>query len=143
MLRIFLIALLLASPVLAKELIIKVTPLEKISTADENLQEGDYVNFKVVEDAGEKVKQNDIVTGLVTYLEPNGFFGKEAMLSIESFTTKDGHKLDGAIYAKGNAHNQVMEFNDFAGVPTIWVRGGEVKLLPEKDIFLLYLENKQ
>lgn len=138
--RILITLALLCSPVLAKELVLKVTPVEKITTSNEKLQEGDYVKFKAVNTIG-KIKEGETITGLITLLEPNGFFGKEAMLSVEQFSTSDSQKLNGSIYAKGNQHNQIMEFNGFIGITEMWFRGGEVTLLPDKDVFLLYMEN--
>lgn len=130
----------LCSPVLAKELVIKVTPVEKITTSCDKLQEGDYVKFKVIDNVNDKIKKDDIVTGLITYYEPNGYWGKEAMISIENFVTENNIKLNGAIYVKGNQHNQFMEFKDIIGIPGDILRGGEAHLKPDKHVFLLYLE---
>lgn len=132
---------LLCSPVFAKEMVIKVTPVEKITTSCDKLQEGDYVKFKIINDINSKIKKDNIVTGLVTYYEPNGYWGKEAMISIENFVTENNTKLNGAIYVKGNQHNQIMEFKDIIGIPGGFLRGGEAHLTPQKDVFLLYLEN--
>lgn len=120
---------------------IKVTPVKKITTSNENLLEGDIVEFKVIDSTlPEKIKKGDIVSGYITYYEPNGFAGKEATLHIEQFQTAKGDKLDGMIYAKGDQHNQIMEFKETLGIPAIWLRGGEVNLIPKNDVFLLYME---
>lgn len=143
--RCLVIIALLCNPVLANELVLKVTPFEKITTSDEKLQEGDYVTFKVLNTVNDKIKEGDKITGIVTYYEPNGFLGKEAMISIENFVTDNNIKLKGAIFAKGNQHNQIMEFKDvsilFSLLPINLFRGGEVHFYPNEDIFLLYMEN--
>lgn len=133
--------MLLGSSAIASEYIIQVTPVKKITTSGEKLLEGDNIDFRVINSTlPQKIKINDIVSGYVTYYEPNGFAGKEAMLHIEQFNSADGTKLNGMIFAKGNQHNQIMEFKETIGIPALWLRGGEVSLIPEKDVFLLYLE---
>lgn len=136
----FLIILLNTGVIQAKELIVEITPVNKITTGGKNLQEGDFVDFRVVND-NDKLKKGEIVTGLVTYLDPNGFAGKTAALNIEQFqikTTKE--KLKGGIYLDGSAHNQIMEFKDHLLLPTMYVRGGEITLKPDKHTFVIYLE---
>lgn len=117
---------------------IKVTPAETISTTRKNqLNEGDFVNFKVVEDY-ETIKKDEIVTGVVTSIEENGFAGKEAQVLIENFK-HNNEPLYGEIYLHGNVHKKLNEFVDssFSGFP-IWMRGGEVIARPNEQTFLLY-----
>lgn len=144
MLRYHLLALVIlitGSCTYAFEHILQVTPIKKVTTSNENLLEGDVVEFKVIESTlPEKIKKGDIVSGYITYYEPNGFAGKEAILHIEQFQTSNGYKLNGMIFAKGNQHNQIMEFKETLGIPALWMRGGEVNLIPKKDVFLLYPE---
>lgn len=135
-----LLLLLAGAPVFASEQVITVTPVEKITTSSDKFQEGDIVTFKVIKSSSEKIKNGETVSGFVTYYEPNGFAGKEAIVHIEQFTAGSGTKLNGMIYAKGNQHNQIMEFKETIGIPAMWTRGGEVNFIPEKDVFLLYTE---
>ena len=142
MIRLLLIIAFLCSPVFAGETVIKVTPAQKITTSDDSLQEGDYVKFKVLNTVNERIKEGDIVTGLVTYIEPNGFLGKEAALSIGNFHTENNINLKGEIYGKGTIHNPFMTFNDvLLGLNINIFRGGEVHFFPDKNVFLLYWEN--
>lgn len=136
-----LIILLNAGIISAKEIVVEVTPVNKITTAGKSLKEGDFMDFKVIKD-NESLKKGDIVTGMVTELKPNGFIGETAGISIEEFRVKETRKkLKGGIYLDGSTHNQIMEFKDHLLLPTIYVRGGEVTLKPDKHVFLLYLEN--
>lgn len=127
----------------AKELPVTVTPVNKLTTSGKSLHEGDFVDFKVVKDCG-TLKKGDLVTGLVTNLDPNGFTGKTAYLAIEEFRVKStGEKLNGGIYSDGNPHNQIMEFKGNLILSTLYVRGGEIIIKPDKHTFLLYQEVKE
>lgn len=113
-----------------KELV-QITPVEKITTSHDKISEGDFVNFKII-------NTNTNVRGLITKYEPNGWLGKEAILVIDQFYTPEtGEKYIGTICLQGNEHNQVMEF--FTWID-LWVRGGEVTILPNKNIFSLWRE---
>lgn len=125
----------------AGEIPVEVTPAFKVTTGGKTLQEGDFIDFKVVKDSG-RLKKGAEVTGIVTYLDGNGFAGKAAAINIEEFRIKNtAEKLKGGIYIYGSAHNQFMEFKDNLLLPTAFIRGGEITLKPQKHIFMLYLEN--
>ena len=76
----FLLLFILASlplsvtPAFAKKELVNITPVEKITTANDKVMEGDYVNFKIV-------NTDKILRGLVVKYEPNGMLGKEAIAS--------------------------------------------------------------
>ncbi len=119
----------------AQDIAIKITPKYKYTTSTLALQEGDYLEFKVVEDVGD-IKKDTIVTGLLTERCENGFEGKVGSLYVEQL--KMGNKsLNGVIYQKGNPHELFLE-HFFS---SIWVRGGEAFLIPDKDVFTVYLRN--
>lgn len=125
----------------AKDITIEVTPVNKITTGDSELAEGDFVDFKVT-NSNPKLKKDTLITGLITHIEPNGFAGKEAYLLIEQFKVKtNGQKLKGSIHLQGNSHNQIMEFKEPLLLPTMYVRGGEITLKPNKDVFMLFMED--
>ena len=69
----------------AEEVPVTITPLEKISTADKNLHEGDTVEFK-------DTKTGEIITGIIKELTPNGFAGEQAALLINNFKYKNSSK---------------------------------------------------
>lgn len=127
---VLLLALLsLSLPAFAEKTEVLITPIEKITTAGKGISEGDYVDFKVV---GTDKK----LRGLVVKYQENGFGGKEAILVVDRFRALNSDdKYEGTISINGNQHNGVMEF--FSGW-ALYVRGGEVKILPDKDVFSLW-----
>lgn len=133
----FLLLFILASlplsvtPAFAKKELVNITPVEKITTANDKVMEGDYVNFKIV-------NTDKILRGLVVKYEPNGMLGKEAILVIDQFyDTKSGEQYTGTIALNGSQHNEVMEYLTWFD---LWARGGEVTILPDKDVFGLWRE---
>ncbi len=115
-------------PTFAKTEIL-VTPIEKITTANNSVNEGDYIDFKVL---GSDKK----LRGLIVKYQENGFGGIEAILVVDQFRAiNSDDKYEGTIAINGNQHNQIMEF--FASW-AIYIRGGEVTILPDKDIFTLW-----
>lgn len=126
----------------ASDIPVKVTPNSIITTASRksSIMEGDFVDFRVLEDAG-YLKKGDIITGLVTNIEDNGFNGKAAEILIENFQFKN-KKLKGYIYLKGSSHKKLAEFTEYnlSEAPS-FIRGGEVIARPDECDFILYLEN--
>lgn len=124
-----------------KEVAVEVTPAVKITTCDETLQEGDLVKFYVINDVA-WLKKGDIVTGTVTNLETNGFMGKSAQILIENFTV-NGKKLQGNVYVSGNEHKKYQDYVDNVFSSHSWlIRGGEVNMIPNKNVYILYWEQK-
>ncbi len=118
-------------PVLAERVLVDITPVKKISTSKDEFMEGDYVDFKVI-------GTDKIVRGLVVKYQENGMAGKEAQLTIENFRALNSdEKYSGTVFLRGNLHDGAMLFfTDLANL----VRGGEVKAIPDKDIFSLWRE---
>ncbi len=115
-------------PTFAKTEIL-VTPIEKITTANNSINEGDYIDFKVL---GTDKK----LRGLIVKYQENGFGGIEAILVVDQFRAiNSDDNYEGTIAINGNQHNQIMEF--FASW-AIYIRGGEVTIIPDKDIFTLW-----
>ncbi len=118
-------------PAYAAKTEVLITPLEKVTTSDDNLLEGDFIDFRVV---GTEKK----LRGLIVKYEENGFCGKEAVLVMDQFRALNSDdKYSGTISINGNQHNGIMEFfADFM----LYVRGGEVTIVPDKDTFSLWRE---
>ncbi len=129
----------------AMETAVKVTPAIKYSTSKATPKEGDYIEFKTIEDIGQ-IKAGTKVTGLLTERKENGFSKKTGSLYIEQFKM-NGKNLDGIVYQKGNEHPVYFEYFDWLFSLPIrifspensFVRGGEAFLKPNVDIFTLYL----
>ncbi len=121
---------------IAEEVPVTITPVEKISTANKNLHEGDYVDFK-------DVKSGEIVTGLIKELNPNGFAGEQASILINNFQYKQsGKRLNGEIYVKGGEHAKYQELaNNGIAPATYLIRGGEVILKPGKTELVVFFSN--
>lgn len=140
------IALLFCQQVFASELAIKITPAKEYSTCNNKIKEGDFLEFKTIEDI-EQIEAGTIVTGLLTERKENGFSSNVASLYIEQFKI-NGKNLDGIIYQKGNEHPVYYEYFDWLfSLPlkifsseNSFVRGGEAFLKPNKDVFTLYLK---
>ncbi len=140
------LCLFLQISVFAGEIPVILIPVCKISTSDTNLREGDSVNFLIAKDvySNSKIilKKGQKVTAIITSLEDNDILLKPASIYIENFKTQalNGNevKLKGIIFKKGNEHKLVIDF-----FPSYYIRGGEAHIFPEKDKFILYLENKK
>ena len=124
--------------VTAKEIVVEITPVSEITTCRDEIQEGDYVKFKVVKDAC-PLKKGDIVTGMITSIEDNGPFGKAASILIENLMVGN-IKLKGNVYADGEPkkYKDLYE-NCSRGVLS---RGHEVHIKPDRDVFIIYMEQK-
>lgn len=120
------------TPAFAEKTIISITPVKKITTAKDVISEGDYVDFKVLD-------SDTVIRGLVVKYEQNSWLGKEAILVIDQFRSLDDtdEKFSGTLSLSGNQHNQAGEFLTWFD---LWIRGGEVTILPDKDVFSLWRE---
>jgi len=124
---------LISLPVQATKTMVDITPIEKITTSNDKLMEGDYVYFK-------DINTDEQIRGLVTELKPNGFTGQEASITITQFqAVNSNNKYDGSITIKGDEHKGVMTFYEWLiGSLGQFIRGGEVHIKPNKDIFTIW-----
>jgi len=143
----FIVLLTVVQTSFAKDIDVKITPLRKISTANVNLNEGDNIYFTTTEDVdlGKTLylRAGTTVSGTITSIVNNSFTCQEASIYAENFhllnTSGKTVNLKGILYIKGRTHWMFMQF-----IPIFYefVRGGEVKILPKRDIFTLYLEGE-
>lgn len=134
--KLLLICILLTGISYAEEVPITITPVKKISTADKTLQEGSTVEFK-------NIKNDEIITGIIKELTPNGFAGEHASILISNFKYKNSDKkLNGEIYIKGGEHKKYQELANSGVAPvTAFIRGGEVILKPEKTKITVFFSD--
>lgn len=134
--RLLLICILLTGISFAEEVPITITPVKKISTADKTLQEGSIIEFK-------NIKNDEIITGMIKELTPNGFAGEQATLLISDFKYKNSDKkLNGEVYIKGGEHKKYQDLADSGIAPVIGIiRGGEVVLKPEKTKITVFFSD--
>lgn len=122
---------------IAEEIPVVITPVQKISTSTKHLQEGDTVEFKVVD-------TDEIITATIREITPNGFAGEQATLYINNFKYKNSDKkLSGELYIKGGEHLVAQEFanNAAIGATSAFIRGGEVILIPNKSEITVFLKD--
>jgi hypothetical protein len=121
----------------AEEVPVTITPTQKITTGDKYLQEGDTIDFK-------DVNSNELISGTIRELTPNGFEGRPATLFIDTFKYKNSNKtLSGKLYLQGGAHKKAQEFanNTELGITSVFIRGGEVILKPDKTKLVVFFSD--
>lgn len=136
------------SLVWAKDIPVQLEATSKISTANVNMQEGDNLNLVVVDDVYLDSKlyiaKGTAVVGVITSLVNNNFTCQEASIYAESFRVKtvDGKivKLKGIVHKEGRNHSLVTQY---LPIGYHLIRGGEAEILPQKDVFTLYLESNK
>lgn len=125
-----------------------VKPVYKISTANPLLKVGDYLDFVVVEDVFHNEKlvlnKNTKIKGMVLKLEDNDYHGKSAEITIGQFeipgSSGENVALKGTVNKKGETHEKVINYASYLIGPAVfWIRGSELKLLPEKEQYTLYI----
>ena len=110
---------------------IMVTPVKKISTTKKDFMVGNKYQFK-------DVKTGEIYTGEVLYYRPNGMAGREAQVEIGNFTDSSGGNISGQITFIPANHKAFQEYsNYFIENCSMWIRGSEVIILPDKHNFMI------
>ncbi len=135
--RLLLISILLTGlSAFAEEVPVTITPIQKISTGDKYLKEGDTVNFTDI-NTGEEI------TGIIKEILPNGFAGDTASILINNFKYKNSDKiLNGQIYIKGGEHKKYQDLADNGIAPAlVIIRGGEVILQPNKTKLTIFFDD--
>lgn len=130
--------------VFANEVALQITPAKEYKTSNNGIKEGDTLEFVTV-NCVSNIKKGTSISGLVTEVKENGFGGRVATVYIEQFKVNN-KPLKGIIYKKGNPHPIFFEYFgnvDDSSLGFSPIRGGEVFLRPNKDIFTLYLEVKE
>ena len=145
--RLFVVLILIicTQQVFAKEVAVQITPARNYKTSNNGIKEGDFIDFVTVKDVA-NFKKGTPVKGLVTEVIENGFGGRVATVYIEQFKLNENKNLKGIVYQKGNTHPIFFEYFgnvDGSSLGFSPIRGGEVFLRTNKDIFTLYLEVKE
>ncbi len=82
-----------APAVFAEKLVIKITPIQEISTHHDEVDVEDWIKFKVVNDVYYKNKlfitKNTVVTGIVDSVHENGLFADNAEIIFVEFKLRD------------------------------------------------------
>lgn len=132
-LPVLLLSLLTFLPAMAERTAVEITPVKKITTSNDKFLEGDYVDFKVI-------GSDKLLRGLIVKYVENGFGGKEAVLVIDQFrAVTSNEQYSGTISVSGNQHNGAAAVLGLGEIGE-YIRGGEVKIIPDKDIFTIWRE---
>ena len=132
----------------AEKLPIKITPTQVISTHHDEIEVGDWIKFKVVNDVYYKenvyIKKDTIVTGIVDSVHENGIIADNAEITFKQFAFRD-------------ANNKLVKFNynlilnrdnaDCYGLGYkikkyifFVIKGNEIYIKPETTTYNLFLE---
>lgn len=133
----------LTEDILFKGTPVRVTPVKKITTSKKSMKVGNDVFFVTSRDVMENeaivIKRNTPVKGKVLSIVPNKYIGTPAVMTIGDFETTDVFgeivPLKGEVKKEGNPHNTLISYLDFLA---LFVRGGEVQIIPEEDYFILF-----
>ena len=130
--KILIFLLILGAPAFAESIPIKITPAQVISTCHDEIQIGDSIRFKTVND-------NLPVIGIVDYVSPNGWIADNAQIDFKTFKMRDANgkimtinspvSINGFEILKYKGNRKAQFFN-YAGVV---LRGKEIEIIPEKD----------
>lgn len=146
--------ILFAQAAFANNIPVKITPAQIISTHHDEIELGDYINFKIVKDVYVDnklyLKKDTPITGFVEFFHENGWAGDSAEISFNKFRTRDVNGREVIINyplklvgnnLKANDIKQSLALNLTIFVQQILalIRGSEIKLEPESKIFNLFI----
>lgn len=142
--------LLLLSPLpsLAEKIPIKITPTQIISTRNDEIEVGDWINFQVVIDVYKDgklyINKDSSIYGLVDFVYPNGWAGDNAQITFKNFHTKDVNNkkviisypllIDGGLDAN-NSSKQIIGY-----FLTYLFRGGEIYVEPDTKVYNIFID---
>lgn len=142
------------TPVFADKIPIKITPIQVISTHNNETEIGDWIDFEIVEDVYENddviFKKGTKVIGIVDFVHPNGWLGDAAEVSLKKFVTVDAkHKkveidspvlLNGNMLLKDQSKQCLIDVLNNLLPIFIIVRGSEIYLEPDVKVYTLFIE---
>ena len=128
--------------------LIKVSPVEYLSTKN-NIQEGQYINFRVIQDVNDetiKIKKGTFISARVETVSKNDIYGIPADMIIDNFVIDNKYKLSGQLRIVGAKRyfwiyplKYILGSLFYAGFVVMPIRGGHAKLKPNK-IYEIYFE---
>ena len=134
--------------VFAEKLPIKITPSQAISTNNDEIEVGDWIKFKVVNDEyyNEKlyIKKDTIITGIVDNVHENGILGDNAEIIFKKFILRDfQNKLIEVNYVlkinRDNAECYGLGYK-FKKYISFIFKGNEIYVKPETTTYNLFLD---
>lgn len=132
----------------AEKIPVRIAPTEIISTHNDEVEIGDWINFEIVNDVYSDDKlylaKGTIVSGFVDFFHPNGWAGDNAEIKIKSFETVDVNCkkiiINYPLIIIGNS-KKTNDFKQYISwVFTGFIRGSEIFIEPDTIIFNIFLE---
>lgn len=133
----------ITSPVFSEPVKLSLTPQNKISTCYDDIEVGDYIEFKTTKDVYKNGKlyitKDTPIYGLVDFVSDNGWGFDSAQIDFKKFKTKTVTEkpilieaplaINGFTILKDKS-NRIAQFFNYCGVI---FRGKEVEIIPSKD----------
>lgn len=127
---------------------VKITPAQVISTHNDELEVGDYIKFKVVNDVYYKdklyIEKGSIIVGMVASLHENGYFCDNTEILLTPFKVKNIYNTVITIDSEITINRKDYTCKTFGDKIVKYVgvvfRGNEIKIEPgtiEYNLFLV------
>lgn len=157
---IFIITSIVSLPAFAEKIPVKLENIALISTHHDEVQLGDFIPFKVVNDVYVNhklyIKKGTKALGLVDFVQDNGWAGYGAEVRLKNFITKDTNDkivaINYPIILDGNAETFASTVNYAAdksilltliggiGDVFMFIRGHELGIKPNQATFNVFIE---
>lgn len=145
----FILILIFHTSACAETAYLQITPMEAISTHYDEVEVGDTIEFSAVEAVFQNdkllINKGQVVLGKVDFIKPNGWLGDPAEITFKKFSTKtvDGKilNINSKLTLDGNKSRNSEFKEGVATLPrllyivTFWIRGSEIGLLPNSEVF--------
>ncbi len=136
-----------SSVAFAEKIPVCITPAQLISTHDDDIEVGDWIQFKTIRNVylGDKLllEKGSIIYGIVDHVHENGLLADNAELTFSKFITKDmqGNKLSiPYTLVLSRKDYQINNFKDriikYVGVI---FKGNEIKIEPQSFAYNIFI----
>lgn len=147
-LLLFLVLICSLQAVHAEKIAVRITPAEIISTNQDEIEMGDWVSFRVVNNVyvADKlyIKKGTPIFGFVDFFHPNGWAGDSAEIKFKLFKTIDTNGEKVTIHYPLNINSNNKKPKDikqyFSLKVLIILRGTEIYIEPDEQVFNLFIE---
>lgn len=146
-LLVIMLMLIFAPASFAEKIAIKITPMQLISTHNNELEVGDWVKFKVVNDVFYKnklfIKKDTQLVGVIDSIHENGFVADNAEIIFQTFYVRNVNnelvKFNYRLYI-GRKNSDSKTLGDkFIKYVAVILRGNEIKVLPESIQYNIFM----
>lgn len=132
----------------AEKIPVRITPLQIISTNNDEIEIGDWIKFAIVNDVFVDnklyLKKGAPIFGFVDFFHPNGWVGDNAEIKFKTFKTIGINDKPIIINYPLNINGNTARANDIkqyiSWVLTTLVRGSEIYIEPDTKTFNIFIE---